>query len=113
MTVKKQGTEKAGNKSGEEFYEVEITLEELSHYLFDSLDLPDLEKKRLKSIIGEKTKRKGHRSQGIRPRLSKKETLKNKIRRKKATIRENKGNIDPDVSIIKNITAFVFSLGVF
>ena len=81
---KKQGTEKAGNKSGEEFYEVEITLEELSHYLFDSLDLPDLEKKRLKSIIGEKTKRKGHRSQGIRPRLSKKETLKNKIRRKKA-----------------------------
>ena len=79
----------------------------------DSLDLPDLEKKRLKSIIGEKTKRKGHRSQGIRPRLSKKETLKNKIRRKKATIRENKGNIDPDVSIIKNITAFVFSLGVF
>ena len=44
------GGEKAGNKEGEELYEVEITLEELSHYLFDSLNLPELEKKRFKNI---------------------------------------------------------------
>ena len=33
---------KPGNEKGDEFYEVEITLEELSHYLFSSLELPDL-----------------------------------------------------------------------
>ena len=40
---KAQGN-KPGNEKGDEFYEVEITLEELSHYLFSSLELPDLEK---------------------------------------------------------------------
>ena len=84
------GEEGAGNERGEEFYEVEITLEELSDYLFDSLNLPDLEKKKFKKLIGEKIKRKGYRKSGIRPRLSKKETLKNKIRRKKVTERIKK-----------------------
>ena len=39
---------KPGNEKGEEYYEVEITLEELAHYLFDDLELPDMEKKTLK-----------------------------------------------------------------
>ena len=82
-----EGGGRAGNEKGEEFYEVEITLEELSNYLFDNLQLPDLEKKKFMDIIGEKFKRKGYRKKGIRPRLSKKETLKNKIRRKKASQR--------------------------
>ena len=90
---KKEG-EKAGDKEGEELYEVEITLEELSHYLFDSLNLPELEKKKFKNIIGEKFKRSGYRKKGIRPRLSKKETLKNKIRRKKAA--ERNGSFNPE-----------------
>ena len=37
---------KAGKDKGEEMYEVEISLEELAEYLFDSLRLPDLEKKK-------------------------------------------------------------------
>ena len=32
----------AGDEKGEEFYEVEITLEELTYYLFNDLELPDL-----------------------------------------------------------------------
>jgi sporulation protein YhbH len=92
---KKQASgERAGDKEGEELYEVEITLEELSHYLFDSLNLPELEKKKFKNIVGEKFKRSGYRKMGIRPRLSKKETLKNKIRRRKAS--ERSGTFDPD-----------------
>ena len=39
---------KAGNEKGDEFYEVEITLEELAEYLFNSLNLPDLERKKLR-----------------------------------------------------------------
>jgi len=87
--TKKSDENKPGNKPGEEMYDVEITLEELSKYLFDDLRLPDLQKKKILNIISEKFKRKGYRNSGIRPRLSKKETLKNKIKRKNATKRTN------------------------
>ena len=86
--------DKAGNKAGEEMYEVEMSLEELAEYLFADLNLPDLEKKRFKFITEEKMKRKGKRPYGIRPRLSKKETIKQKIRRKKAAIKA--GTYDPN-----------------
>ena len=38
--------EKPGNDKGEDFYEVEVSLDELARYLFDDLDLPDLVKKK-------------------------------------------------------------------
>ena len=76
---------KAGNEPGEEYYEVEITLEELAHYLFDDLELPDMEKKALKKVMSEKIKRKGYRPQGIQPRLDKKKTAIARIKRRKAT----------------------------
>tara|TARA_A100001011_G_scaffold355522_1_gene398773 strand:+ start:1869 stop:3038 length:1170 start_codon:yes stop_codon:yes gene_type:complete len=79
-------SDKPGNAAGEEFYEVDISLDELAKYLFDDLNLPELEKKSFPNIYSETFKRKGYRKEGIRPRLSKKETLKRKIRRKKAAI---------------------------
>ena len=79
--------DKAGNKPGEEYYDVEVTLEELAHYLFKDLELPDMEQKQMKEILSEKFKRNGYRPQGIRPRLSKKETAKQRIRRKNAAKR--------------------------
>ena len=85
---------KPGNEPGEEYYDVELTLEELADYLFADLELPELEKKALKQIVSEKWKRKGYRPQGIRPRLSKKETAKQRIRRKKAA--ERAGTIEND-----------------
>jgi len=85
---------KPGNEKGEEFYEVELTLDELAKYLFDDLNLPDLEKKSDASVLAEKIKRKGYRPKGIRARLSKKETLKNKIRRQKQAIKN--GSYDPE-----------------
>jgi len=78
-----------GNEPGEEFYEVEITLEELAHYLFDDLKLPDLEKKALRKIVSEKIKRKGYRKDGIKPRLDKKKSAIQRIKRKKASSRED------------------------
>jgi len=53
---------KAGSDKGEESYEVEITLEELAEYLFDSLKLPDLDKKKFKTMVQEKPKRHGTRT---------------------------------------------------
>jgi len=85
---------KPGSDPGEEYYEVEITLEELAHYLFDDLELPDMEKKTLKKIVSEKNKRKGYRPEGIRPRLDKKKTAIERIKRKKATERHD--NVDEE-----------------
>jgi len=89
-----QGSGRAGNKKGDQYYDVEVTLEELAEYLFADMELPDLEKKQFRFITDETIKRKGYRFQGIRPRLSKKETLKRKIRRRKMA--EKVGTYDPE-----------------
>ena len=89
-----QGTGTASNEKGEEYYDVEVTLEELAEYLFNDLELPDLEKKQFRFVSQKTIKRKGYRFKGIRPRLSKKETLKRKIRRQK--IAKKVGIYDPD-----------------
>ncbi len=89
---------KPGDKAGEEYYEVEVTLEELAEYLFRDLELPDLEKKKFKEVMSKQYKRKGYRPQGIRPRLSKKETAKRRIRRKKVAMR------DPDFQEEENFS---------
>jgi len=78
--------DKVSKDPGEEYYEVEVTLEELAEYLFQDLELPDLERKKFKFIQHKKLKRSGFRKQGMRSRLSKKETIKRKIRRKKMAI---------------------------
>jgi len=89
-----QGTGKASDQRGEEYYDVEVSLEELAEYLFADLELPDLEKKQFRFVSQESIKRQGYRFKGIRPRLSKKETLKRKIRRQKMA--EKVGTYDPE-----------------
>jgi sporulation protein YhbH len=85
---------KPGDNKGEDYYDVEISLDELAKYLFDDLNLPDLARKHSDTVEAERIKRKGYRTKGIRARLSKKETLKNKIRRKNAAIKN--GTYDPE-----------------
>jgi sporulation protein YhbH len=93
----KKGTgSEASDKKGEEYYEVEISLEELAEYLFTDLELPDLEKRRFKFIKDKKLKRSGYRKKGARFKLSKKETLKRKIKRKKKAIASGVYNPDGD-----------------
>lgn len=84
---KKPGEGRAGNEKGEEFYEVEISLDELARYLFDELELPDMERKALTKTRSEKMKRTGYRPQGIIPRLDKKKSAINRIKRLKAAQR--------------------------
>lgn len=87
---------KAGKDKGEEYYEVEITLEELASYLFDSLGLPDLEKKKMKEIKETKPRRHGHRTSGIMPRLDKRESMIKRIKRLSAARRAGTIEIDDD-----------------
>lgn len=72
-----------GDQPGVDAIETDITLDELIAIMFDDLELPDLEKKSLKQVMSEDArKRKGKRHAGIRPRLDKKSTARNRIRRK-------------------------------
>lgn len=75
---------KAGGDKGEEYYDVEITHEELAEYLFSELQLPELQKRQLSNISTEKLKRKGYRSEGIMPRLDRKKSAVARIKRMKA-----------------------------
>lgn len=85
---------KAGKDKGEEFYEVEITLEELAEYLFASLKLPELEKKKLRTVLEEKPRRHGTRPEGIIPRLDKKESAIQRIKRLAAAKRAGEVEYD-------------------
>ena len=72
-----------GDQAGVDAIETDITLDELISIMFDDLELPDLEKKSLKQVMSDDArKRKGKRHAGIRPRLDKKSTARNRIRRK-------------------------------
>lgn len=80
----------ASDKPGQDYYETEVTLEELINIMFEDLELPELERKALRQIISLRfSKRKGFRSAGIRPRLDKKNTAKSRIKRKVASSRNS------------------------
>ncbi len=82
---------KAGNQPGVDYYETDVTLEELINIMFEDLELPDLEQKKLREIETERqTRRKGYRPVGIRVRLDKRRTVKEKLRRRLATHRGRK-----------------------
>ncbi|HEY9059499.1 MAG TPA: sporulation protein YhbH [Pseudobacteroides sp.] len=86
------GSGQAGNQEGEDYYETEITIDELISYLFDDLNLPDLDRKRIGELDSIKySKRSGFQRKGIPPRLAKKRSIIEKIKRKQGyerTIRE-------------------------
>ena len=82
------GTGKAGDQPGVDFYETDVTLEELIDIMFEDLELPDLERKKLREIEAERlSRRKGYRQVGIRVRLDKRRTVRAKIKRQFATRR--------------------------
>lgn len=74
-----------GNEPGVDAIETDVTLDELIDLMFDDLDLPDLERKQLKQVVTDQAKkRKGHRKQGIRPRLDKRASARQRVKRKLA-----------------------------
>lgn len=79
--------DRAGDQPGVDYYETDVRLDELLELMFEDLELPDLERKRLRDLESERqTKRKGFRQVGIRSRLDKRRTVLSRVRRKRATI---------------------------
>jgi sporulation protein YhbH len=82
----KGGEDKAGDQAGSDYYETDVTLEELVEIMFEDLELPDLERKALRQIEAYRvSKRKGYRAVGIRVRLDKRRTVRERVKRKLAT----------------------------
>lgn len=78
-----KGAGKAGNEEGEDIYETELTIEEIVNYLFEDLHLPYLDRKRLSEVWTEHARKKsGYQSKGIPPRLAKKRSVVEKLKRK-------------------------------
>ncbi len=83
-----EGTGKAGDRPGVDYYETDVTLDELIEIMFEDLELPNLERKKLREIEAERiSRRKGYRQVGIRVRLDKRRTVRAKVRRQLATRR--------------------------
>ena len=80
------GKGKAGDQRGEDIYETEVTLDELTALLFEDLNLPHLVRKNLKEIQSTSRRKKdGFRRKGIQIRLDKRKTAINRIKRKIAS----------------------------
>lgn len=94
--AKGKGNKGAGNQEGEDIFETEITLEDIFQYIFDDLELPNLKKKKVSEILMEGSKKKsGYQKNGIPPKLAKKRTVVEKLKRKqgmKRALRESDEN---------------------
>jgi Uncharacterized conserved protein len=81
-----KGEGRAGDQPGIDFYETDITLEELIDIMFEDLELPEMSRKALRNVISERTtKRKGYHRVGVRVHMDKKRTAMARIRRWLAT----------------------------
>lgn len=78
--------DRAGDQPGVDYYETDITLDELVEIMFEDLELPDLERRRLRELPAQRVlRRKGYRPAGLRIRLDKRRTVKAKVRRRLAS----------------------------
>ncbi len=95
-----QGQEKAGDQPGVDYYETDITLEELIEIMFADLELPEMERKILRQVMSERmSKRQGYRKAGIRIRLDKKRTALSRIRRRLAVQRHAEDEWDDELHL--------------
>src|SRR6266851_9169537 len=75
-----KGEGQAGDRPGVDYYETDVTLEELIEIMFEDLELPNLERRALREMLSEfSSHRKGYRKVGIRIRLDKRRTAKQRV----------------------------------
>lgn len=107
----------ASDQEGEDIYETEITIEELVNYLFEDLKLPDLDRKKLSELESERGFRKlGYQKKGIPPRLAKRRSVVEKIKRRQSFQRsleeivgEDQDVAVEDQSIVRKEERFPFT----
>ncbi|MBF6571549.1 MAG: DUF444 family protein [Candidatus Binataceae bacterium] len=89
-----KGEDMAGDRPGVDYYETDVTLEELVEIMFEDLELPNLERRALREVETDlSSKRKGYRHVGIRVRLDKRRTARQRVMRKLANIHNEEDRI--------------------
>lgn len=66
---------KAGDKPGEDYYEAEVSIEEVQSVLFGELELPNLQQKETADIVTEKIEFNDIRKKGLMGNIDKKRTI--------------------------------------
>ena len=94
--------QQAGDRPGVDYYETDVSLDELIDIMFEDLELPDLERKRLRKIEFERLiRQKGYRRVGIRVRLDKKRTALSRVKRKKAMQRRQSTRLQASPELVQ------------
>jgi len=84
----------SGDQPGEDYYETDVTIEELIDIMFEDLELPDMERKKLREIPVETIRKpKGTVRKGIRVRLQKPRSARERLKRLFA-IRRSVGELE-------------------
>ena len=88
--------EGAGDQPGEDYYEAEVSLEELESALFEQLELPHLENTMKHNVTADDTEFTDIRKKGIMSNLDKKRTILENLRRNALSGRPGIYGITPD-----------------
>ncbi len=85
-----------GNLPGQDYYETDVSLEEVIELMFEDLELPDLEQKALRQVLAQRTtRRRGYKHVGVRVHMDKVRTAKSRIRRKLAREHARRAESEP------------------
>ena len=91
-----KGKGNAGEKPGIDYYEADISLEELQEMVFKDLKLPDLQEKHNKQLASEAIEFKDIRKQGLQGNIDRKRTLLEVLKRNAIEGKPGIHNIKPD-----------------
>src|SRR5258708_17662487 len=82
--------DEAGDRPGVDYYETDVTLEELIEIVCEDIERPNLEGRARREIQSDySSRRKGYRKVGIRIRLDKRRTAKQRVMRMLASEKRN------------------------
>ncbi len=90
-----QGKE-AGDQPGVDYYEAEVTMDELASLIFEDLGLPNLEEKKQQELESEAVRFTDIRKKGIMSNLDKKRTIMENLKRNAAKGHAHFGDIKSD-----------------
>ncbi len=85
----------AGSEPGVDYYEAEITIDELADLIFEDLGLPNLKEKRQKELATESVQFRDIRKKGIMSNIDKRRTILESIKRRRMSGKEE-NNITPE-----------------
>jgi sporulation protein YhbH len=91
-----KGQGPAGDEPGSEYYEAEVSVDELAALIFEDLELPNLQEKRIKEVESETLRFSDIRKKGAMSNLDKKRTLLENIKRNAARGQAGVGDFHQD-----------------